>query len=171
MQPAEPPHRVDPRPQIKVVSISEQDLDAQFLKQILRNALDGSQCPHRHEDWCVDLAMWRDQFADATSTAGSLNLKFDGHSGIVDERVVTGALACACRGEVCRRRCDRASMSATGIVRQLLFFNAQCPRCSPVLWALTWDDGSDLGNQACELVQINIPARNDRNNLPRPCAA
>jgi hypothetical protein len=37
--------------------------------------------------------MWRDQFADAAGAVGGLNLKLDGHFGIVDECIGTGALA------------------------------------------------------------------------------
>ena len=83
MQPAHPANRLDPRPQKKMVGIREQNLDAQLLEHILRDALHRSERPDRHEHRRLNLSVRSDELADAGGTAGSFNLKSDGHRAIL----------------------------------------------------------------------------------------
>jgi len=80
LQPAHFSDRFDTGPQIKMIGISEQDLDAQLFQQILRNALDRAERSHRHEDRRFDLSMRSDEFASAGGAAGGFNLELDRHS-------------------------------------------------------------------------------------------
>ena len=45
MQAAQLAHLLHPRPQIKMVGISQKDLDAQFFQNVLRNAFDRGHVP------------------------------------------------------------------------------------------------------------------------------
>ena len=49
VQPAHPPHHLHPRPQIKMISVPQQNPDPQLLQQILRHTLNRPQSPHRHK--------------------------------------------------------------------------------------------------------------------------
>ena len=79
MQSAQLADLLDSRPQVEVISVSQKNLDAEFLENVLRNALDRGQRSHRHEDWGFDFAMRRDQTAGAGGAGVSLDLEIDGH--------------------------------------------------------------------------------------------
>src|SRR5207302_4865910 len=49
MQPAELPYRADPRPQIQVIRIAENDLRAQLFERVLRDSFYRRHSSHRHE--------------------------------------------------------------------------------------------------------------------------
>ena len=85
MQPAHLPDGFDSRPQIKMIGIAEQNLDAQFFQHILRNALHRSQRSNRHENRRFNLSVRRDQFAGAGRAASGFNLQLESHRGIVTE--------------------------------------------------------------------------------------
>ena len=50
VQPAKPANQLMPRPQIKMIRIAQNDPRPQLFEQMLRNSLDRSHRPHRHED-------------------------------------------------------------------------------------------------------------------------
>ena len=85
MHPAHSANRLDARPQEKMVGIREQNLDAQLFEHILRNALNRSQCPDRHEHRRLNLSVRSNELARAGGTAGSFNLQANRHRGIVTE--------------------------------------------------------------------------------------
>ncbi len=75
MQPAQLADLLDSRPQIKMVGISQKNLDAEFFQNVLRDAFDRRQGSHRHEDWRFDDAVRRGQPAGAGSAGGGFDLK------------------------------------------------------------------------------------------------
>jgi len=81
VQAAHLPNRLNAWPQIKVVSISQQNLDAKVFQHILGDALHRTQRSHRHEYGGLDLAMRRDELPGAGWAASSFNLKLDRHWG------------------------------------------------------------------------------------------
>lgn len=67
--------------QIEVIGVAQQNLDAKFLKNVLRNALDGPERPHRHKDRCLDFAVRSVDTAQSRSAIGLRNGKEKrGHS-------------------------------------------------------------------------------------------
>jgi hypothetical protein len=68
-----------------MVGIGEQNLDAEFFKHILRDALDRSQCANRHEHRRLDLSVRSDELASAGGAAGGFNLQANRHRGILTE--------------------------------------------------------------------------------------
>src|SRR6266700_3891893 len=83
MQPAELPYLLNPRPQIQVVSVSEKNLDAQFLQQILRDALYGSLGANWHEYGGFNCAVRRGQLPPSGRTSGCLDFEFQRHSEVI----------------------------------------------------------------------------------------
>ena len=79
VQPAHLPHRLHPRTQIKVVRIPQQNLDAQFLQRILRDALNRPHRPHRHKHRRLHLAVRSDQFPRPRRAASRFYLKLNRH--------------------------------------------------------------------------------------------
>ncbi len=67
--------------QIKMVGIAKQNLDAEFLQDILRNAFDRTKRSYGHEDWRFDFSVGHDEFARTGGVAGGFNLKLDRHCG------------------------------------------------------------------------------------------
>ena len=72
-------HHLDARPQIKVIGVVQQDLDAQLFQRVLRHALDRGQRAHGHEDGRLHLAMRREEAPGARRAIARLNLKAEGH--------------------------------------------------------------------------------------------
>src|SRR5260370_14004833 len=81
VQPAHLANRFDPRPQKKMVSIAQQNLDAKFFKHILRDALDRTERPNRHKHGRLDLSMRSDEPTGASRAASSFNLQANRHCG------------------------------------------------------------------------------------------
>src|SRR5579862_1797307 len=86
---------LDSGPQIKVVGIAEQNLDTQLFEHILRNALDRTKRPDRHEYRRLDFSMRSDELASARRAASRFNLKLNRHRGILadcrDQKRLQGA--------------------------------------------------------------------------------
>jgi len=61
LPPARSTHHLGPWPQIKVVGVGEQHLDAQPLEVVLGDALDGAGGADGHEHGCLDNSVWRVQ--------------------------------------------------------------------------------------------------------------
>ena len=78
---AELSHRLDARPQIKVVGVVQQDLDAQLFQRVLRHALDRCKRANRHEDGRLHLAMRREEASGARCAIACLDLEAKGHRG------------------------------------------------------------------------------------------
>jgi hypothetical protein len=57
MQAAQLSNRFNPRPQIKMVGIAQQNLDPKLLQHILRNPLNGAERSDRHEHRRLDLSV------------------------------------------------------------------------------------------------------------------
>ena len=80
MQAAELADLFHSRPQVEVIGIAEKNLDPEFFKNVLRNALDGGQRADRHEHRRFDLPV-RGEQAAGTGRAGSrFDVKLEGHS-------------------------------------------------------------------------------------------
>ena len=78
VQPAEPPDRLVPRPQIQMIGVAENDLGVEIVDQIPRQqALDGGLRPDRHEHRRLDVAMRRVQYPRPRPgmRTGGLNFK------------------------------------------------------------------------------------------------
>ena len=67
------------RTQIEVISISKEDLDAEFLKDVLWDSLDRPGSPYGHEDRRFDLAMSRVDPTQASSAIARLNFEVKRH--------------------------------------------------------------------------------------------
>src|SRR5271170_6768927 len=80
MQSAEFADGFDSGTQVQVIGIGEEDLDSEFLKNILRNAFDRGCRAHRHEYRGFDLPVRGDQAAGARDAGAGLDLELDGHS-------------------------------------------------------------------------------------------
>ncbi len=83
MQSAQLPHLLHSGPQIKMVSIAQEDLYPELFQDVLRNAFDRRYGPHGHEYWRLDDAVGRGQPAGAGGARSSVDLKRKGHSWIV----------------------------------------------------------------------------------------
>src|ERR1700688_74574 len=70
MQSAHLANRLHSRPQIKMIGIAQQDLDAKVFQHILRYALDRTQSPHRHKYRGLDFSMRSYKPAGSGSAAG-----------------------------------------------------------------------------------------------------
>ena len=57
-----------------MVCIREQNLDAKFFEHILRNTLNRTKRPHRHEHRCLNFSMRSDELASTGRAAGGFNL-------------------------------------------------------------------------------------------------
>src|SRR6266852_4214324 len=79
MQPAHPADFLHSGPQVKMVGISQQNLDAKLLKNVLRNAFDRSQGPYRHEHRRFHDPVRRKQPSSAGCAALRIDLKESGH--------------------------------------------------------------------------------------------
>ena len=77
MKPARSTHHLGPWPQIKVVGVGEQHLDAQPLQVVLGDALDGAGGADGHEHGRFDNSVWRVQQTRPRSggRVGGHNLK------------------------------------------------------------------------------------------------
>jgi hypothetical protein len=62
-----------------VIRISEENLNAEFLEDILRHALHRRKRADRHENWGLDFAMGSDQASGAGGAVPGLDLKVEGH--------------------------------------------------------------------------------------------
>src|SRR3984893_2987566 len=67
------------RPQIEMVGIPQNNLYAEFLKNVLGNAFDRGQRAHRHEHRGLHDSMRRSQPSGASGTGASFDLKGNGH--------------------------------------------------------------------------------------------
>ena len=85
MQPAHPANSFNSRPQKQMVGVRQQNLDPEFFQHILRDALDRSQRPDRHEHRRLHFSMGSDELAGARGAAGRFNLQPNGHGGILTE--------------------------------------------------------------------------------------
>ncbi len=70
---------LDPRSQVKVIGIAQQNLNAQFFEDVLRNPFDRGQRAHRHEDGSLHFAMSSDQTSGAGRASGGVNFELEGH--------------------------------------------------------------------------------------------
>lgn len=75
VQSAHLPNRLDPRPQIKMVSIGQKNLHTQLFQYILRNALDRAERSDRHKHRRLNLSMRSDELARAGRAASCFNLQ------------------------------------------------------------------------------------------------
>ena len=69
-----------PRPQVKVVGVAQQNLDTEFLEDVLRNAFDRGERADGHEHRRLDFAMRSGETATAGCTGLCLNLELKRHS-------------------------------------------------------------------------------------------
>ena len=83
MQASHAAHDLNPGAKVEVVGVSQKDLDPQFLQQVLRDALHGSQRANRHEDGRFYLAVRCDELAHTASSVGRCNLEMKRHAAIV----------------------------------------------------------------------------------------
>ncbi len=81
MQASEIPDSLDSRPQIKVISIAEENLDAEFFENVLRHSFHSSSRAYRHKHGSLDLTVRRKQAAAPGRTDLCPDMKFNGHSG------------------------------------------------------------------------------------------
>ena len=99
MKPCSPPSLrtcSTPGPQIKMVGVAEQNLDAEFFQDVLRNALDRCQRADRHEDGSLDLAVRSQQAARAGGAGGGVNFELERHAAIVAIRNELSAVSYQC---------------------------------------------------------------------------
>ena len=62
-----------------MIGISEENLNAEFLEDILRHALHRRKRADRHEDWGLDFTMGSDQASGAGGAVPGLDLKVERH--------------------------------------------------------------------------------------------
>ena len=62
-----------------MVSISEKNLQAEFFENVLGDTFNRTQCPNRHKDRSLYLAVWSDEVPGTGTACGSLNLKGQRH--------------------------------------------------------------------------------------------
>ena len=74
-----------PRPEIKMIGVAEDDLRAEFLENILRNGLNGSDGADRHEDGSFHDAVREFHAPGARESVLGFDLEFQGHSGDCSE--------------------------------------------------------------------------------------
>src|SRR5262249_44535163 len=90
VQSAKPAHLLHARPEQKMVGISEQNLDIQILKKILRHALHRRQRSHRHEHRGFNRAMRGNQSAPACAIQVVEDLKLKRHRKILKHWLEAG---------------------------------------------------------------------------------
>jgi hypothetical protein len=73
----------DPRPQIEMISIAQQDLDTEILQHVLRDAFDRTERSYGHEYRRLNFSMGSYEFASTRRAAGRLNLQVNRHRGIL----------------------------------------------------------------------------------------
>ena len=79
---------LDPRPQIKMVGVVEQYLDAQLFESVLRNAFDVGKGADGHEHGRLDRAVRSDKAAGPGRARARLNLEGKRHLDQFSERCV-----------------------------------------------------------------------------------
>src|ERR1035437_7740468 len=79
LHPAELTNHLDTGPQIKMVGVVQQDLDAELFQRVLGYALDCRQRSHRHEDWGLDFTVWREEASGAGGAIAGFDLEAEGH--------------------------------------------------------------------------------------------
>ena len=87
MQPSHLTNSVVPRPQIKMVSVTEKDLNPKLFQNVLRNPLDRAESAYRHKDRSFDLAVRSSQLAQASRTIISRNGKGERHEESGDRAI------------------------------------------------------------------------------------
>ncbi len=93
VQPAQAPDRLVARPQVEMVGIAEEELNAQFFQQMLRDSLDRALGADRHEDRRLDRSVRERQSRPAPGAARFVDLKLQGHLMIVMRGLVLLARA------------------------------------------------------------------------------
>src|SRR5579884_778357 len=83
VQPPHFAHQLMPRPQIKMISIAQNDLRAQILQNILRDGLYGSRRAHRHKSGSLYRTMRSLNARQSGRTGLSLNCERQGHASYV----------------------------------------------------------------------------------------
>ena len=73
------PHHLDAGPQIQMVGVIQQDLDAQLFQHVLRHTFDRAHRSHRHEDRGSHLAVGGEESPGARLAVASFNLKAKSH--------------------------------------------------------------------------------------------
>src|SRR5579862_4175375 len=73
MEPAELSDGLDSRPQIKMISIAEKNLDTEFFENVLRHSFHRCRGSHRHEHRSFDLAVRRKQAATASCASAPVD--------------------------------------------------------------------------------------------------
>ena len=79
LHPAQLADGLDPRPQIEMVGIVQQDLDAELLQDVLGHAFDRGHRADGHEDRRVDHTVWGEKLPDACLAVGRLDLEAERH--------------------------------------------------------------------------------------------
>src|SRR5581483_107862 len=79
MQTAKLADQVDSGPEVKMIGIAEQDLDAESFEHILRHAFDGGLRTDRHENGRFNGAVWRVQGSTSRGSAQFADLKSQRH--------------------------------------------------------------------------------------------
>lgn len=79
MQSAKFTDLIDSRTEEEMVSIAQQNLDAEVFQEILRNSFYCRQRAYWHEDGSLDLAVRRDQASSAGAFWRVFNLEFQRH--------------------------------------------------------------------------------------------
>ena len=79
VQSPQPSNLVHSGPQIKVIGVAEQNLNAEFFEHILGHAFDRGLRPHGHEDWRLHLAVSRHQPTSSCGPAGFVDFKTKRH--------------------------------------------------------------------------------------------
>src|SRR5208283_306786 len=72
-------HHLDAGPEIEMVGIVQQHLDAEFFERVLRDALYRGQSAYGHEDGRLYLAVWREEEPGTRLAFARLNLKAERH--------------------------------------------------------------------------------------------
>jgi len=79
MQPTQLAHLLDPRPQIKMLSIPQKNLHPEFLENVLGDTFDRRERPHRHEYRGLHHTVRRSQPPNASGAASGFDLKGNRH--------------------------------------------------------------------------------------------
>ena len=72
-------HHLDAGPQVKMVGVVQQDLDAELFQHVLRDTFDRADRAHRHEDRRPHLAVGGEESPGARFALASFNLKAKRH--------------------------------------------------------------------------------------------
>src|SRR5664279_3805089 len=79
LYPAEAADHLDTGSQIKMVSVVQQDLDAEFFQCVLGYALHRGQCSHRHKDWSLHFTVRSEEAPSAGGAIAGFDLEAEGH--------------------------------------------------------------------------------------------